>query len=453
MKIAKINMDPHDNQRFEVHGKSSVKYHLKASHVVEAKRWFWTLNNAIQWAKDEAKEEERMRKQEEETLKHRKAEQADKSGHLYLEPLDRVNTSNSIHDDRSTRNRPHFYDSSLSASRLTLLEPSTAAASTADEAEFSPSDMRRPSVMTDNGKARSHIDGSVGDDNTVDDGEFADDASYQSIKPVGRDAFNITAHSISLQLDLLMQVAVAFKAEQTSHPDLAIGDPTVMQAIASYDAAVQSLRGLVSDLLKISKDRDAYWQYRLSREANMRRLWEESMTHIAKEQAALEGKIGEAEDKRRRAKKALREVLRNAESSDGRPLTAGGQTRITVSNEVVDEIKREEAELSMAGPELTAAKPKTNTIDFADLSESEPEDQDEFYDAMDASNVEVVNSMHTAPEASAASVKEDAHDDGPRNAKMKDVEIAFTGYEDPPRQRLKLDMDNRPKISLWVSGS
>ena len=59
MRIARLNMDAQDKTRFEIHGKSSVKYHLKANHVVEAKRWFWSLNNAIQWAKDEAKEEER----------------------------------------------------------------------------------------------------------------------------------------------------------------------------------------------------------------------------------------------------------------------------------------------------------------------------------------------------------------------------------------------------------
>ena len=46
MKIAALNMDAQDKTRFEIQGKSSVKYHLKANHVVEAKRWFWTLNNA-----------------------------------------------------------------------------------------------------------------------------------------------------------------------------------------------------------------------------------------------------------------------------------------------------------------------------------------------------------------------------------------------------------------------
>lgn len=78
MKIAKLHMDPKDKLAFELHGKSSVKYHLKANHQVEAKRWFWALNNAIQWTKDEAREEERRHHRENEALQHAKMEQLDK---------------------------------------------------------------------------------------------------------------------------------------------------------------------------------------------------------------------------------------------------------------------------------------------------------------------------------------------------------------------------------------
>lgn len=75
MRIAKLYMDPQDKQRFEIQGKSSVKYHLKANHQVEAKRWYWALNNAIQWAKDEAREEEKRANQDQEALKQAKIEQ------------------------------------------------------------------------------------------------------------------------------------------------------------------------------------------------------------------------------------------------------------------------------------------------------------------------------------------------------------------------------------------
>jgi len=75
MRIATLYMDPQDKQRFEIQGKSSVKYHLKANHQVEAKRWYWALNNAIQWAKDEAREEEKRATQDHEVLKQAKMAQ------------------------------------------------------------------------------------------------------------------------------------------------------------------------------------------------------------------------------------------------------------------------------------------------------------------------------------------------------------------------------------------
>jgi hypothetical protein len=80
MRIGKLYMDPQDKQRFEIQGKSSVKYHLKANHQVEAKRWFWALNNAIQWAKDEARDEEKRTNQDQEALKRAKIEQLNAGG-------------------------------------------------------------------------------------------------------------------------------------------------------------------------------------------------------------------------------------------------------------------------------------------------------------------------------------------------------------------------------------
>jgi hypothetical protein len=74
MKIAKLNMDPTEKTKFDIIGKSSVKYHLKANHEVEAKRWFWALNNSIQWTKDQAKEEDRQKERSAQMLRQAKAE-------------------------------------------------------------------------------------------------------------------------------------------------------------------------------------------------------------------------------------------------------------------------------------------------------------------------------------------------------------------------------------------
>lgn len=96
MRIAKLYMDPQDKQRFEIQGKSSVKYHLKANHQVEAKRWYWALNNAIQWAKDEAREEEKRTTQDQEALKQAKIEQIRGEGDASSLASSRVTSSKNL---------------------------------------------------------------------------------------------------------------------------------------------------------------------------------------------------------------------------------------------------------------------------------------------------------------------------------------------------------------------
>ena len=281
MKIAKLNMDPQDKLRFEIHGKSSVKYHLRANHQVEAKRWYWALNNAIQWTKDEAREEERRQKREDEVMRQMRVEQVEKR-------RDRDTDELSLHGSQtgSTKMPPgsHIGDDDVH----TPYEPSASG--------------------VDLGRYVSHMGTTaVGDDAEDADYGEGDDASSHEAPPAGRDAFNITAQSAKLQLDLLEQVSRALQAARAKDPELKVADPMTASALGSYDAAVGNLKGLVGDLLRISRDRDAYWQYRLEREANLRRLWEESMAKVAKEQEEMQEKMGESEAKRKKTKRALRD--------------------------------------------------------------------------------------------------------------------------------------------------
>lgn len=270
MRIAQLYMDPKDKTNFEIQGKSSVKYHLKANHVVEAKRWFWALNNAIQWTKDEAKETEKQRQRMEEMLRQAKAGQlsqlADDSQELGTTDISKL-TGKGLAPATAVG-----VPLTASSSRLSFQE------STFGDEETPIYDSNEPGVV-DRDLARS-VKGAqtaaiAGD--LDEEEEYGDDASDHEIQPISKDAFNITAHSASLQLKLLAQVSAALQAESSKDGAASISDPTVKQALSTYESAVASLQGLVGDLLKISRDRDAYWQYRLDREADVRRLWEDSM--------------------------------------------------------------------------------------------------------------------------------------------------------------------------------
>ena len=270
MRIATLYMDPKDKTNFEIQGKSSVKYHLKANHVVEAKRWFWALNNAIQWAKDEAKETEKQKQRMEEMLRQAKA------GHL-PQPANesqerRTTDASRLNGKGLTPATAVGVPLTASSSRLSFQESTFGDEEASIYEPHEPSTVDMELARSVRGAQTTAIAGDLDEEE-----EYGDDASDHEIQPLSKDAFNITAHSASLQLQLLSQVSAALQAESFKDQAVSVSDPTVKQALSTYGSAVASLQGLVSDLLKISRDRDAYWQYRLDREADVRRLWEDSM--------------------------------------------------------------------------------------------------------------------------------------------------------------------------------
>lgn len=445
MRIAKLHMDPQDKTRFEIHGKSSVKYHLKANHVVEAKRWFWALNNAIQWAKDEAKEEERRRNREAELLRQAKADQEAQGGRL-SEAASEVSKG----PPRSSL-VPPATKSTVSFSRVSTHTSRTAADTGEDEGSVHGS-YDLSVAPHDVNRVTSQATGPI--EEYDDYGDYA--SSHEAAQPGNKDAFNITAQSAKLQLDLLASVSASLQAEKAKNPNLTISDPVVDRALAAYDSAVSSLNGLLVNLLKISRDRDAYWQYRLDKEADTRKMWEESMARIVQEHEELQNRINESEDKRKRIKKALKEVLESASASNSRPLS-----HVQVADELEKVKDAERAEPSKDDEGVTekpatdaapapapprASKPQS-VAEYADLAESES-DEDEFYDAVEAEEIPVEELPAPEPPAAEEPAANNAVD--LRAAKQAEIEPSFQGYEDPPRERLKLDKDDRPKISLWV---
>jgi hypothetical protein len=434
MRIAKLSMDPQDKLRFEIQGKSSVKYHLKANHQVEAKRWYWALNNAIQWAKDEKREEEKRQNEENEALQQAKLE------------AHRIRTredATSVHSTKSTGR--------LLTTSSVLGAPSTSAnASSIGIGEDDPGNtsLYESSVLGgDFSKVISQTGTATIEGDLDEDEEFVDDASSREVQPSSKDAFNITAQSIRLQLDLLAQVSNSLQLEKSRNPTLQISDPAMIQALSAYDSSISTLKGMIGDLLRISKDRDAYWQYRLDREANIRRMWEESMAKVAHDQEELESRIGEAEDKRRRAKRALRDALETIVVEGSAPETPGkaeGDDEFLDATETIG-VKALERRASLISP----TRRRSLYVDLSALEEPNSEEDEEFFDAVDSGEVEIVEMPVVSPPVKPIEKVQEIGD--VRQQIIRKIEPSFIGYENGVRKRLKLDADNRPKISLWVS--
>ncbi|KAJ5108733.1 ATP12 ATPase F1F0-assembly protein [Penicillium angulare] len=442
MRIARLNMDAQDKTRFEIHGKSSVKYHLKANHVVEAKRWFWSLNNAIQWAKDEAKEEERQRSKDAEALRQAKIDQntgetPSESG-LSRRMSGRGPPASSLGVPSSGLNRLS------SATSRTTLETSPA-----EEEGSVYGSVDQDNAPNEVNRVVSHITSAP--DGEGYDEDYNDYDSSHEIPSNDKDALNITAQSAKLQLDLLSHVAASLQAERSKNPEMSIADPTVDKALSAYEGAVSSLKGLIQNLLKISRDRDSYWQYRLNREEYLRHMWEESMARVAQEHEELQSKMGESEEKRKRTKKALKEALETATAASRS--ISGPSSRIPT--ETTSDVEKSQSDIRETEPVSEESQPTQFTGEDtltrrpsvnSSLYDSES-DGDEFFDAIDAGEIEV-EEFSQADENKEPEEPEDESAQA-RNEKSVVIKPSFKGYEDPVRQRLKMDNDNRPKIGLW----
>lgn len=411
MKIAKLHMSPDEKTKFEIIGKSSVKYTLKANHEVEAKRWFWALNNSIQWTKDQAREEERQAARNAELLRQAKADQ---SGSLSIQESHSENTS--MTDLRRVSTQPQARPIlAVKKSDMT----GTSLAESVEEEDF-------VDTFTE---ADGHGAGpSTAPGDQDDDDDYGEDTSGREPQAT-KDALNITAQSAKLQLETMASVHSALLNEISLRPATPISDVQVAQALSTYDAAIRSLTGLIGDLLRISKDRDAFWQYRLDRESDMRRMWEESMAQVAREQEILEARVGESEMKRKLAKKALREVMEGG----GLPSAS-----VTPTIEKVQEEVDEAVAIAKASSKNLARK-QTALEQMVEMSDSESGLEDEFFDAIDAGDVEVTE----LPHIKAMQEKEEVA------TSRLDISNSFKGYENGIRHKLKLDSDNRPKTSLF----
>ncbi len=305
MRIATLHIDPQDKTKFELQGKSSIKYHLNANHVVEAKRWFWALTNAIQWTKDEAKVEEKKKDKDAEMLRQARLERMEKQQQHTDDTAGPASLTQGRHADEDLTSTTTTGTSLGSISSVNPQGWTHDTGSAAADNGGSAYGSYEPSFTgQDLAQTVSNV-GTILEDDLDEEYDYDDDASIHELKPTSKDAFNITAQSTKLQLDLLNQVMSALQDERARNPKTPISDPTIVQATSAYEAAVRSLRELLGDLLKFSRDRDIYWQYRLDREINVRRLWEDSMARVAKEQEELENQIGVSEDKRKRNEKGV----------------------------------------------------------------------------------------------------------------------------------------------------
>ncbi|KAK9368997.1 Oxysterol-binding protein-domain-containing protein [Lipomyces kononenkoae] len=381
MRIATLRLDSSEKQGFEIIGKGSVRYHLRANHPVEANRWVWALTQAIQHAKDELKNQ-----------------QAPSKPQL-------------AGDAQSVLTSP-VIDDSVSSRYANL--PTNAAL-----------------VNVGNGGSVPGSMVSVGDDDEVDFDDDDDSQEHNAVEP-HKDEVGMTSHSLEMEIKVLRDLCTSIADERSS---LASTHPRVEAVLGCYDRSLTSLKNLLDELMRQTADREAYFKRRAEREAELRRVWEENMQKLAEENDAIEEHLHDAVEEKKLARKALREVLSSTQSE---PTTPGLQVS-GASSPVAEYDRRPSIRTALATTKLSSV-----------LTEDE---DDVFFDAID--NETAMAEARGEPIKLTPFVEEELEKESFNELQLKKRDEiindgSFLGYEDPPRMRLKLDEDDRPKISLWA---
>ncbi|KAK3821413.1 MAG: Oxysterol-binding protein-domain-containing protein [Benniella sp.] len=239
LRIAKVWIDSNDKQRFDVVGKGSIRYHLKAGHANEAKRWIFALTQSKQWIEE---------------------------------------TSGSAGD------------------RTSVVEPRPSLTMTIAETFRSTTGLNRGrSVIKDGAsfKARSQRSRSSSisaEESVVDINTLPHAESFVTMN-------NYVQTQIQIQTEFTDNLV---NAQRTA--DVPEDSQVMKLALASHESSL-ALKESIQKLYQMTQDRETYWKRMLQQESQKRELWEESMKALSEEQLQMQEVLKRAEDTNRKMKK------------------------------------------------------------------------------------------------------------------------------------------------------
>ncbi|KZT00876.1 uncharacterized protein LAESUDRAFT_731808 [Laetiporus sulphureus 93-53] len=403
MKTATLNPSPgNSGLRFEVHsaptrGRHGQKWYLKASHRVEAARWIQALQQSTEWAK-------------------REGELVRKSGDSEA-PSHHASVRSNLSNVHLTRIR--------SAVNGIASAPSSIA-----EADEEPGD-ETGSPLHGSGEEHSSMTGLM-------DQRPPHDASFQ-----------LQGNALLAHVELTSQLLAQLPVE-------AAPGSRAAELKKALEETTASVRSIVAEYIQMVRDREEWWKAQLQRERERQSLWEESLQMVVKEGQALEQEL----------KKKSRRRSRVVESSYG---TTGGLERegSTVRRRASQLVTTPEAEmetdtaiseqsptptgtttrrpssrqLSVISPvqSILAAYPSRQHLRNAPAEMEDTEsfvdtdEEDEFFDAIESNALPNLIILQPAPEHLWLAIHHDQ----------------YIGYL-RLRERLAIDHDDRPPMSLWA---
>jgi len=475
--VLKVVSGTHD-QRFEVHhipsrGHQTVqKWYLKADHPVEGTRWTTMIRKNIDWYKQKEQRDPVART-------------SDSS--LRAPSMKSMGTTNTSSNTFSSR-----YTKSTFSNRETSGNLSDNGYGGLDSEASSITGIGGDSPAVPPPKIVAGLQQQEDGDDAIDDSSTND--LTESDCPPFEDTFKIQENYVQIQTRLISNYLRALIQTGSPAADLAVKAAQLKDNIGNVDSTLEEYLGMV-------QKREAWWAARLKAEQKRQDVWETSLKTVVKEGEALEKELKNRSSRRRSRMfsseheewrhSTLKPKLSNPPSRMGTisppHLTAGEiftlspeptpgieatlqskelasptnlttepptttSTPATSTFFTASEASIVKEPIHMATPTAFSPSPtpsgavrrfplatglKTPTLLHSEAGEIDTDEEDEeidvFFDAIDAGTLPTIVSP-------ALQVHEEKF--------LELSKAQYSGYA-KVRQRLDLDVDNRPPTSLW----
>lgn len=460
LAFASLHLDSSEKLKFEIIGKNNIRWHLKANHSVETNRWVWTLQNAITVAKDNLKRKMAEKKQQYSLSSKSQEENNEKSNR---------------HKATLEAKKQRGDESLLSTTSQALMDESFRGprkSLSSNTKEGNQNFGRQSETQTHRKPSEDHSLRSHTDVDFDYDEEGSSEGENDSVVDVKEESTNthFTDRILSMRRSLdfeIISLMDLLKKNPGNEPEIittGISSLKVIQDLfKKYDAYMHENGNILSR--------------KLERQIDINRLWESSIRDLENEILERENKLSEYESKKKQLKKYL--------ASDPK---VGGETGIAGINHdgsaantnlfARDDISQDNFDRSHILESLLNEDSSDEFFDADEFEESEhddssskerstpaggvgaesgtEEDSKQLGKQEDSKSENESSTKVGEPESFAkttSAAREDELNQFCEPAKQKLVLIndegSFLGYDNPPRKTLDMDIDNRPKLSIW----
>ena len=420
MKTAALHVSPgNSGLRFEIHSTATrgnaQKWYLKANHRVEAARWTQALQKAIEYAQREPEGERKSGESDVPSLPSFKTGATSIRGTLAASHSTRSKLADSIHHSAASTNV------------------------TPDQESGDESPPKRDKSFKESSDEHEEEHDSV--------------AESEGKVPPHNNSFELQGSTLVAQVELASELVSKIPVPEPSSKALELKK--------AVDETLQSVHGMLVEYVQMVKDREDWWKAKLDREHQRQNLWEESLQLVVKDSQTLEDELRTQSRRRSRMVEPSFATAMTHDESQGTIKARSPQVGSPMSDTAtsfaehspalssppqspplsVGFVRRPVSRQASATSPVQSIMATSVSLTFSaagaapDMEQDgfDTDEEDEFFDAIESNNLPNLVVKPVIPDHLWITIHKDQ----------------YTGYL-KLRERLAIDKDDRPPMSLWA---